>query len=575
MAAALVGGLHCVQSANPHGHLATQVRSAKLQARARSSGLVTRQSWARRVAALAVYRPLQQCRSVTWRGFVRRPVVSFRERLFIALALGAVCTFANSSRARDEVPGLLFRAGTVVPPPVITVDAALPTGHRAGWKPRPEFAIVDVNAPGSKRPLGARASHKDGPPHAPSGSAVTTRSCSDAFPVCVHGTQPALRQRALELLTEAYRTWCYVADKPAPLADGTLGGGPELDVYLRHGAELGDSLAPDAHVGALTVELDPPLLLADRSSAWCQLDATRLTARAAALCVAEASAAGIDAAIGPGMRRGWASDQVSALTPADAAVYTGFDDAQREPAKPLLGRESSPRSEAAGAFWAFVDQAWGVAGRGKLPLAMLHMASATTPSTVAHPEWLNVPDELDVLRQALDNDGPRIAEFWTEWAAARAFWGARASGTHVPELRALGAAGRVGFDWVVEYSSLPRHLAGPSPVHPLGSAYVWIELDSVPLHATLAFRAEWEQPVVFTWMIVSVDERGRELNRWRLPYVERSTSAETSIVNFEAGAGLLLIGTNLGAIDASHPLDPDQEPWEPHGYSVYVTQLGP
>lgn len=142
-------------------------------------------------------------------------------------------------------------------------------------------------------------------------------------------------------------------------------------------------------------------------------------------------------------------------------------------------------------------------------------------------------------------------------------------------MRELGNVGRVSFDWVVDYSSLPRHLAGPNPVYPLGAAYVWVELDSVPLHTTLALRAEWEAPVVFTWSVVAVDARGQEMNRWRLPYVERATSAETTIMNFEAAAGLLLIGTNLGAIDASHPFDPDQEPWEPHAYSVYLTELGP
>jgi hypothetical protein len=275
------------------------------------------------------------------------------------------------------------------------------------------------------------------------------------------------------------------------------------------------------------------------------------------------------------MRRGWASAQVDPSVEADARVYTAYDDAQREPGKPLLSREVSIRSEASAAFWAFVDSAWGVDGRGKLPLAMAHMASAALPQTVPHPEWRNVPDELDVLRHALDNDPVRVSEFWTEWSLSRAFWGARASGTHAPELRGLGDAGRIGFDWALDYSSLPRHLAGPNPVYPLSAAYVWVGLDSVPLNATLAFRAEWEAPIAFAWVVVSVDEQGREMNRWRLPYLERATSAEITIVNFEAASGLLLIGTNLGAVDVSHPFDPDQEPWEPHGYSVYLTQLSP
>jgi hypothetical protein len=76
-------------------------------------------------------------------------------------------------------------------------------------------------------------------------------------------------------------------------------------------------------------------------------------------------------------------------------------------------------------------------------------------------------------------------------------------------------------------------------------------------------------------VIVAVDEQGREMNRRSLPYVENATSAETTLMNFEGSTGLVLIGINLGSVDVSHPFDPDQEPWEPHAYSVYLTQLSP
>lgn len=467
-----------------------------------------------------------------------------RSRSVSGFVLALTC--ATSAGAVDVVPGMLFRGGTVVPPPTIEVDAALPTGPRAGWEPRPLVLP----------PAGAR------------GDANVSRQCSAAFPVCVHGGTAASRAIALELVTRAFRSWRYVQDMPAPLGDGGLGGGPELDVYLS------SDVGGEQRSGVRVFE-DPPMLRSDRASAWCQLDVTRLTERAAALCVAEASAVAVDAASGPGMRRGWASYQVGAVATPDAVMLRALDDAQREPFQPLLTRESSSRSEAAFAFWAFVDEAWATGGRRRLPLAMLHLSSAASVRSTSHPEWNNAPDELDVLRHALGGDGQRIAEFWGEWAIARAFFGSRASGTHAPELRGSGGAGRVGFDWVLDYSSLPRHLAGPNPIQPLSAAYIWLELDAVPLHANLAFRAEWEAPVVFKWVVLALDAQGRERGRWALPYLERATSAETTIVNFEGAAGLLLIGTNLGGVDVSHPFDPDQEPWEPHGYSVYVTELAP
>lgn len=460
----------------------------------------------------------------------------------------AALTVAVTGLARDEVPGLLFRGGTIVPPPVVVVDPALPTGHRAGWQERPA-----VSPPA---PTAAVQTNGKRPP-------VDSRSCASDFPVCVHGGTSDVRQGALRLLADAYRRWNYVLAMPAPLSDGALGGGPELDLYL-------DATAPE-----LVVHLDAPSLRASRTSAWCQARSDHMSERTAARCIAEASSCGIDPAMGPSMRRGWASYLVDAAYLPDSSTLRAIDDAQRQPFQPLLARDRRPSSEASSAFWRFVDLSWGSDSRGKLPLALAHVANAGAPLDIVHPEWLHSPDELDVLRHAFGNDATKASLLWSDWATSRAFWGTRANGSYASPYRFSGGAGRVAFDWSLTYSSLPRHLAGPNPLHPLGSAYIWVQLDSVPLHATLAFRAEWEEPTPFRWVVLAVDEQGVEMSRWNLPYVEKGTSAEMTIVNFEAAAGLIIVGTNLGAVDVSHPFDVDQEPWEPHGYSVYLTQLHP
>lgn len=478
-------------------------------------------------------------------------VVSVRMRLQhrTRLSFGAAAlTVAASGLARDEVPGLLFRGGTIVPPPVVVVDPALPRGHRAGWRERPAASVAAMNEGGQAN--GKRA-------------VVESRTCAPDFPVCVHGGTNEVRQAAVKRLADAYRRWNYVLAMPAPLADGSLGGGPELDVYL-------DASAPD-----LFVYLDAPSLRAPRTSAWCRVSSEHLSERTAARCIAEVSACGIDPAMGPSMRRGWAGYLVDAAYPPDSSTVRAIDDAQRQPFQPLLAREVRPSSEASSAFWRFVDLTWGGDGRGKLPLALAHVANAGAPLDVVHPEWPHSPDELDVLRHAFGRDANQSSLMWSDWAASRAFWGARANGSHASPFRYSGDAGRIAFDWSLAYSSLPRHLAGPNALHPMGAAYIWVELDSVPLHATLAFRAEWEEPAPFRWVVIAVDEQGLEMSRWNLPYVEKATSAETTIVNFEAAAGLVIVGTNLGAVDVSHPFDVDQEPWEPHGYSVYLTQLSP
>jgi hypothetical protein len=33
------------------------------------------------------------------------------------------------------------------------------------------------------------------------------------------------------------------------------------------------------------------------------------------------------------------------------------------------------------------------------------------------------------------------------------------------------------------------------------------------------------------------------------------------------------VGTNLGGVDLAHPFDPDFEPFEPHGFTVYLAEL--
>ena len=450
-------------------------------------------------------------------------------------------------RARDEVPGLLFRGGTIVPPPQIVVDPRLPTGHRAGWAERPAS---------SERARSTTAAHPE-----PDGPA-----CSSEWPVCVHGGTQNERRSAVAVLGDAYRRWRHVSDLPGPGSDGNRGGGPELDLYLVDGKR---------EATELTVHLDPPLLTANRASAWCEQNPAYVSQRSLTQCVGEAAAVNLDPAMGPGMRRGWTAFYVDALCSPDAQSLRSLEDAQVQPHLPPIQRELGPTSVAGAAFWAFIDRQLGVDGRGKLPLALVHLASAAATAPLPHPEWQHAPDELDVLRHGLEQNGTRISALWSDWSVSRAFWGSRADGTHAPELRYAGAAARVAFDWTVAYSSLPRHLAGPRPLQPLGSAYIWVELDSVPLHAQLAFRAEWEAPTQFRWVVVAVNDAGVEVNRWTLPFLERATTVETTVTNFENASGLIVVGTNLGAVDVSHPFDVDQEPWEPHAYSVYLTEVRP
>jgi hypothetical protein len=461
-----------------------------------------------------------------------------RRRLLLRTAVAGAGLLATPVvRADGEIPGLLFQGGLVVPPAPVVVDPKLPRGPDLRWTPRP------ITTLSSARPT------------------ANARLCATLYPVCVHGGTEAERTAALAHLQRAFVQWSYVLNRPAPLGDLALGGGPELDVYLTK------------QEPPLLVERDAPRLATDQSSGFCVLDSNLVNAQWLTLCVAEVASLNADAAIGDGIRRGLARYATQPLLAYDPTSLVAIDRAQANPQAPLLTRETSELSDAAALFWAYVDANFGAGAYGDLPFAMLTLSRRQEVATKPHPQWDNTPDELDVLRRAFTNDAQRIADTFVNFAVWRAFLGDRSDAAHRPFLTELGELGRIRFDWVFPYSTLPRHVAGPYPVYPLGAAYVWVDLDRVPKDAELGFRAEWEQPVQFQWALVRVDAEGRALSQLTLPYVERATSVEKTLLNVSGAAGLLIVGINLGAVDSSHPFDPDQEPWEPHGYSVYLTEL--
>jgi hypothetical protein len=179
----------------------------------------------------------------------------------------------------------------------------------------------------------------------------------------------------------------------------------------------------------------------------------------------------------------------------------------------------------------------------------------------------NEPDAFDVLRHTLDEKPSRMADLMVRFAVARAL------GTAGPALASAGPLGRLKHDWSIKWSSLPRRLAPMRPLEPLGSMSVWLELDGVPLNATLAFQAEWEIPAPMQWVLVRVDRDGRELSRLRVPYQERGFSVEQRLVDIAEAAAVLVVGINLGGTDLAHPFDPDIAPFEPHGCTVFLAAL--
>ncbi len=231
----------------------------------------------------------------------------------------------------------------------------------------------------------------------------------------------------------------------------------------------------------------------------------------------------------------------------------------------------SPLAEGSALFYEFLDATEGVGGPGRLPTALIATAAQKTDPRAW--QWDNEPDVFDVLRHTLGDSARRMADLIGRLAVDRAFLGDRDDGTHLPSMMWAGSFGRVRFAWSIPYSSLPRRVAPAHPLMPTGSAYLWLSLDKVTAKSSLGFRADWEAPVSFKWTLVRVGKDGSELSRIDVKYEESATHAEKEIVNLSGAAGVLIIGTNMGGADLSHPFDPDVAPYEPHAFTVYLAAM--
>jgi hypothetical protein len=388
--------------------------------------------------------------------------------------------------------------------------------------------------------------------------------CSFVAPVCVHrgaGVPAQTARGALQALEQAFGRLVGAMRLPQPLPDHRAGGGPELDLYLRAGRHA-----------KLVVEHDfPDASRFDRAPAFCVLHGAdrSLLERDASLCVAEAIAWRLDASTTPHVRRAYATHLWLASNRPSTLDAQALDDLQSQPELAVVTRDRTARSEGAAIFFEHLDQALGASHPGVLATALLASAAEKTPPGAW--QWDNEPDVMDVLRHTAGT--PRaMAELMGDFAISRAFIGDRSDG-RIPALDWAGAFGRVRFDWVIPFSSLPRRVMAARPLEPTGSIYIWLALDRVSSDATLGFQAVWEPPVAFRWTLVRVAPDGRELGRLHPAFQERGTQVEQTLVDLTGAAGILVVGTNLGGVELKHPFDPDVAPFEPHACTVYLAKL--
>lgn len=442
--------------------------------------------------------------------------------LFIAPALRAA--------PRREPPLLLGgprdRTRKIVP-----VDPRLPTGARLGAAERP-------------------TEHD--------------KSCSPRRPVCVHfrADQSGEVANVLAELEWAYERVVLALALKAPISDWGEGGSDALDVYLGSSdVELVVEAGPLAQ-GAFT-----------QAPAFCRFSSAHrsLLRRNATLCIGEAVALALDASEPPHVRRAFATALWWGIGAPTSLDFEAIDDVQASPEQPIVTRERTALSEGAAMFFSYLEEARSSGEPFQLSAALLALA-ASDPAE-AELTYRNEPDVFDVLRHSLEEDSARFGALMVDFAISRAFVGHRDDGQHLPALAWSGAFGRVRFDWLIPFSSLPRRVSVRPPVDSTGAALIWVDLDEVPIGAALAVRLEWEAPVTFQWQLVKVAGSGEEIGRVDVPYQERGREAEARLTRLDGARAVLIVGTNLEGIAIAHPFDPDIAPFEPHGVSVYLVRL--
>jgi hypothetical protein len=389
------------------------------------------------------------------------------------------------------------------------------------------------------------------------------RSCSARAPVCVHGSQ---WPRAAQLLSAAEDALFGLRSLglPWPVADGGLGGGPELDLYevdaLAHESELAE-VRLDAREPARWDHASAHVVLAPLDGSTCV--ARSVVTRA----VGQASLLGLDAGMEPGLLTAASAQLATLAAPCPAVERAGMDAFQARPERALLPRSASVSAEVHGAhlFGSYLDEA--VGSRGPCSMLWSLAAIATQRTRADSLAYATEPDAFDALRSSLRYRKSNLDDLLLDFAVARAFVGSRDDGRHLAEASRFGDEGRVAFEWSVPVSTLPRRVLPARPIEPSGMSYVWVDLAGAPRETAISLSVEWERPAHFRWAAVKVDAEGAEVGRIDVASVYGRFHADKTLVDLGGLAGLVLVGVHTGSALREHPLDPDEES-EAHAYAL-------
>jgi hypothetical protein len=374
--------------------------------------------------------------------------------------------------------------------------------------------------------------------------------CSTREAICIHAVDgTSLPSAALErVLASAERALAFLRRQglPAPLTDGSSGGGPELDLYLQGGV-LGSTARPDTIDLIGVHEAAAAYGILDAEATGCRLESD------IARTIAQASYLGLAPASHPSTLAIGASHLAALAAPCPPLEAEAVDAMQRHPERALTHARLD--RFAGESLWAdHLDTRYGHREPGRLWAELVALTGQRTP---ADARGLRAePDVFDVLRRLLSVLGTSLDDAQLEFAVARGFVGSRSDGAHLPDVERFGDLGAVRFDWAIDWKSLPRRLR-TSETEATGASYLWLDVRGAASGARLDVAVECEATYAFRWALVTLDAEGKELGRhvggrWG----EREV--QLSLASLEGVATVMLVGAAGGHDDREHPFDPDE-----------------
>jgi hypothetical protein len=384
------------------------------------------------------------------------------------------------------------------------------------------------------------------------------KQCSPTHPLCVAWSKTDTTSPVLDVLAaleRAYDDFVLALRLPAPAAADA-------------GQPLTWRLTTDDE--PLSVGLVPSLATPfDSAAVICRSGTESELERRAHLCLGEAIAARLDAGETPEVRRAYALELWWTLGAPTASDINDIARAQSNPQGPGFTRDDFRIAPNSALFFDYMQEKHGGGELAVVPTAMLALSAQKTAPDAWR--YVNSPDVTDIVRATFDDN----AGVWATRILDFAFVRAETRPDHhaLLPLTWLGEMAGPRVDWVIKASSLPRRVAPALAVQPWGSVYVRLDLDVPTEKLQLGVKIQWEAPVVMRWQIAKLDEAGNELGRIDIAFEQLATELERRVTALDGTSSLLIVGTNLGGVDISHPFDPDHAPFEGHGCTVYIGKL--